>query len=485
MRSNSYRFGAIANVLVVAACANDSNLGETVDGGLVASGGAQSNGRTNALGPANGGAGNGSSAAGGSINGGTGNGGNGGSTATGGGPGGGGDRDSGVDAGTQMDSSPGSGGSGSGGSASGGTAGTGGVSSGGRPGTGGRAATGGAPGTGGVATGGSCSCSSTGGAPATGGVPATGGAPGTGGTSSGGATGTGGSGGTSPVLGGCSIYPPDNPWNTRIDDRTAFPPDPNSSTILTTISNEAQKASEHFLHADFGSSFGIPYVVVPASQATVPITFSQADESDPSPYPIPLNAPIEADSDAHVIALQSGTCLLYELDAASQSGSGFSCYSGAKFDLSTNAIRTVPGASCPTSADAAGLPIFAGLVKYDEVATGRINHAIRFTVEQTRKAFVRPGTHYASSITDSAYPPMGMRVRLLSVPSGITGQALVVATALKEYGMILADNGSNWFISGAPDARFDDNDLDQLKTIPESDLEVVQMGKIYTPADCP
>jgi hypothetical protein len=226
-------------------------------------------------------------------------------------------------------------------------------------------------------------------------------------------------------------------------------------------------------------------VIVPSSQAGVPITPDQPDESDPGPYPFPLDIPIEADSDAHAIALQSGTCLLYEIGVARRSGAGFACYSGAKFDLSSNAIRTIAGASCPTSADAAGLPIFVGLVKYDEVATGHIAHAIRFTVNQTRRAFVRPATHYASSITDVTAPPMGMRVRLISVPSGLTGQALVVATALKEYGMILADNGSNWYISGAPDSRFDDTDLDQLKAIPESAFEVVQMGKVYTPADCP
>src|SRR5262249_42047265 len=142
------------------------------------------------------------------------------------------------------------------------------------------------------------------------------------------------------------------------------------------------------------------------------------------------------------------------------------------------------GESCPTSADAAGLSIFAGLVKYEEVAAGRIEHAIRFTVRQSRQAFVRPATHYASSMTDATYPPMGMRVRLKAVPAGMTGQAKIVATALKEYGMILADNGSNWYISGAPNAGFDDSDLDQLKSVPETELEVVQMGRVYTSADC-
>src|SRR6185436_14131336 len=143
---------------------------------------------------------------------------------------------------------------------------------------------------------------------------------------------------------------------------------------------------------------------------------SQASESDPGPYPIPLNAPIEGGSDAHVIALQSGSCKLWELYATTQVGPGFNCYSAAKFDLSTNTIRTISGESCPTSADAAGLPIFPGLVKYDEVATGRITHAVRFTVQASRRAFIRPGTHYASSNTTTDYPPMGMRVRLKAVP---------------------------------------------------------------------
>jgi hypothetical protein len=313
------------------------------------------------------------------------------------------------------------------------------------------------------------------------------------GGASGTAAGTGGAGGSagtsageSPLIGGCAIYPADNAWNTRIDDTTAFPTDPNSAAILQNISDHATRDSEHYLHADFGSDFGIPYTVVEASQATVPITINDApDESDLGPYPIPSNAAVEGGSDAHVLVLQSGACMLYELYGAQYSGGGWSCSSAAKFDLSTNAIRTISGVSCPTSADAAGLPIFPGLVKYEEVATGRITHAVRFTVQESRKAFIRPGTHYASSNTDSSYPPMGMRVRLKVVPAGITGQALVVATALKEYGMILADNGSNWFISGAPDSNFDDEDLNQLKTIPETDFEVVTMGRVYTSEDCP
>jgi hypothetical protein len=329
------------------------------------------------------------------------------------------------------------------------------------------------------------SAGSTGGSTGRGGTPAMSGTGGTAGatTGSGGTTDGGGNGG--PVLGGCPIFPADNAWNMRIDDPAAFPVDPASDAILARINSEAQSSAQHFLHPDFGSDFGIPYVVVPSTQSAVPVTFTDfGSESDPGPYPIPANAPIEAGSDAHVLVLQSGSCLLYEIGNSAYTNPGWTCSGGAKFDLSSNAIRTIAGESCPTSADAAGLSIFAGLVKYDEVASGRIQHAIRFTVRQSRQAFVRPATHYASSLTDVSYPPMGLRVRLKTVPAGLTGQSKIVATALKEYGMILADNGSNWYLSGAPNASFDDDDLNQLKTVPETAFEVVQMGRVYTSADC-
>jgi hypothetical protein len=300
-----------------------------------------------------------------------------------------------------------------------------------------------------------------------------------------GGSGAADSGSARPTVGNCTIFPPGNAWNTRIDDTTAYPADPASAAILAQISRGAQNAAQHNLHADFGSNFGIPYVVVPASQAAVPITFTlYGSESDPGPYPIPPNAPIEAGTDAHVLVLQSGSCMLYEMGNASYANPGWSCSGGAKFDLASSAVRTIAGENCPTSADAAGLSIFAGLVKYEEVARGRIEHAIRFTVRESRQAFVRPATHYASTNTDPSFPPMGMRVRLRAVPTGMTGQARVVATALKEYGMILADNGSNWFLSGAPDPNLRDTDLDQLKSVPETDLEVVEMGRVYALADC-
>jgi hypothetical protein len=341
--------------------------------------------------------------------------------------------------------------------------------------------------SGGTATGGNggSSGASAGQGGASGNASGTGGAPSGGGGTPTGSGGTTDAGSGAPTLGGCRIFPPDNAWNTRIDDTTAFPTDPASGMILARIGADAQNAAQHNLHADFGSTFGIPFVIVPATQATVPIMFTAyGSESDPGPYPIPPNAPVEDGSDAHVLVLQSGGCMVYEMGNCAYANPGWTCSGGAKFDLSSNAVRAIAGESCPTSADAAGLSIFAGLVKYEEVAAGRIEHAIRFTVRQSRQAFLRPATHYASSLTDATYPPMGMRVRLTSVPAGMTGQAKIVATALKEYGMILADNGSNWFISGAPNPSFDDDDLNQLKSVPETAFEVVQMGRLYTPADC-
>jgi hypothetical protein len=244
------------------------------------------------------------------------------------------------------------------------------------------------------------------------------------------------------------------------------------------------------VHPDFGATleYGIPYVVVPQNQATVPMTFDYADESDPGPYPIPMNAPIEGGSsatgDRHVLVVQQGTCLLYETWSSTYVGPGWKAGSGAKFDLRSNAIRH----ECWTSADAAGLPVLAGLVRYEEAVTaGVIAHALRFTVSKTRAAYLHPATHFASSNTAAPYPPMGMRVRMKASydTSRLTGASLVIATALKKYGMILADNGSNWYISGTSNAAFDDNNLNQLKAVPGDAFEVVKMDRLYTAADCP
>jgi hypothetical protein len=202
-----------------------------------------------------------------------------------------------------------------------------------------------------------------------------------------------------PTLGGCPMFPTDNPWNRDVSND---PVDPNSTNYIDHILNNRNDDTDK-LHADFGEdqSYGIPYVVVPSNQPMVPITFGEAaDESDPGPYPIPPDAPVEAGSDRHVLVLRQGECKLYELYDASYNGSGWDAYSGAVFDLRSNALRPLGW----TSADAAGLPILPGLVRYDEVSAGAIRHALRFTVYRSQRAYVLPATHYASCITDSNAP---------------------------------------------------------------------------------
>ncbi len=276
------------------------------------------------------------------------------------------------------------------------------------------------------------------------------------------------------AVGGCPVFPADNPWNR---DVSADPVDPRSDAYIASIS----RGGEGFLHADFGSdpTYGIPYVVVPASQPLVPIRYVEyGDESDPGPFPIPPDAPVEAGNDRHVLVVQSGTCKLYELYHAERDGQGWNAGSGAVFDLSSNRLRP----DTWTSADAAGLPILPGLVRYDEVAGGEIRHAVRFTVDRAQRAFIHPATHYGSS-DDPDDPPMGLRLRLKASYdiSGFTGQARVVLEALRRYGMIVADQGTSWFLSGATDGRWQDIDLDQLKTVPGSAFEVVLTGPILKP----
>jgi hypothetical protein len=232
-----------------------------------------------------------------------------------------------------------------------------------------------------------------------------------------------------------------------------------------------------------GGPFGIPYIVAPAGQALVKVTFDYADESDPGPYPIPSNAPIEGGAsstgDRHVIVVQPSTGKLYELyDAHSLADGSWHAGSGAVFNLTTGADRPAGW----TSADAAGLPILPGLVRYDEVASGMINHAIRFTVASTRKAYASPARHYASSQTSTSLPPMGTRVRLKADfdISGYPAQARVILQAMKTYGMIVADNGSNWYVSGTPDSRWSDTQLNTLKNVPGSAFDVVTLGTITT-----
>jgi hypothetical protein len=280
-------------------------------------------------------------------------------------------------------------------------------------------------------------------------------------------------------LNGKQIFPSSNAWNMPVD---TMPVDPNSANLIASIGPNTG------LHPDFGANynggpFGIPYIVVPGTQAKVNVTFQYSDESDPGPYPVPANAPIEGGSsssgDRHVLIIDRDHWKLYELYSAyPQSNGSWTAGSGAVFDLTNGTIRPAGW----TSADAAGLPILPGLVRYDEVHAGAINHALRFTVATTRHAYVAPARHYASSNMSANVPPMGMRVRLKASfdISGFPADAQVILKALKKYGMMVADNGSNWYISGAPDARWSDDDMDTLKTVQGSNFEVVQMGTITT-----
>jgi len=277
-------------------------------------------------------------------------------------------------------------------------------------------------------------------------------------------------------LGGRRPFPATNPWNTRVD---SAPVDPNSAKLITSIGRTGR------LHPDFGADwnggpFGIPYVVVSGRQKKVPVSFDYADESDRGPYPIPAKAPVEPGSDRHVLVLDRDSWTLYELWNARRvdGGARWRAGSGAVFDLSANRLRPAGW----TSADAAGLPILPGLVRYDEVAAGEIRHALRFTVSETRRAYVTPARHAASDATDPNLPPMGMRVRLKASYdiSSYPRSARVVLTALKRYGMIVADNGSDWYLSGTADARWNDDAMNTLKRVPGSAFEVVRMGRVTT-----
>jgi hypothetical protein len=281
-------------------------------------------------------------------------------------------------------------------------------------------------------------------------------------------------GSASPQLGGCPVFPADNAWN---QDVSGLPVDPGSAAYIASIN----ASGKLFLHADFGEnqSYGIPFVVVPASQPMVPINFVEYPaESDPGPYPIPANAPVEGGGggDSHVLVLRQGECKLYELYHGAYTGPGWDAGSGAVWDLRSNALRPAGW----TSADAAGLPILPGLARYDEVAAGAIRHALRFTVWKSQRGYILPATHAAGSTSDPSYPPMGLRLRLKASYniSGFTGQSRVILEALRRYGMIVADNGSSWFISGATDPHWVDNDLNQIKGVPGSAFEVVQTGTV-------
>ena len=275
--------------------------------------------------------------------------------------------------------------------------------------------------------------------------------------------------GTNGSLRGRIPFPADNPWNRPVDKD---PVDPRSEALIRSVGANTP------LHADFGTTWegqalGIPYVVVDSKTRRVPVHFEYADESDPGPYPIPPNPPIEAGDDRHLLMLDREQWKLYELYQAVADGKGYRAGSGAIFDLNSNGLRPQGW----TSADAAGLPIFPGLVRYDEVVEGReIRHALRFTVERSRRAFVPPARHFASDSNDPNLPPMGMRVRLKASYeiSGFPPHVQVILRALKTYGMICADNGSNWFISGTHDPRWSDDELSSLKRVTGQDLEVLR-----------
>jgi hypothetical protein len=271
--------------------------------------------------------------------------------------------------------------------------------------------------------------------------------------------------GEAPAAPTCTVFPADNPWNA---DVSASPVHPRSAAWVGSIGSGGR------LHPDVGTVYGIPYVEVGAGQARVPVTFEYADESDPGPYPIPPSAPVEGGGDRHVLVVDRESCRLWELFAASTGDGGRSwrAGSGATWDLRSNAVRPDGW----TSADAAGLPIFPGLIRYDEVAAGRIDHALRFTISRTQRAHLFPARHHASSITDPNVAPMGARFRLKASfdCSPLRHPARVVCVALKRYGMFVADNGSNWYLTGAPDPRWDDDALQDLGHIPGGAFEAVQ-----------
>jgi hypothetical protein len=295
--------------------------------------------------------------------------------------------------------------------------------------------------------------------------------------------------GVGASLNGAIPFPATNPWN---QDVTTAEVDPNSANIIASI------GADKGLYRDFGSGtwdgapIGIPYLVVSGQQARVAIEYNPdayGDESDPGPFPMPLNAPIEGapntGGDRHVLVIDKDNNRLYEIGRAFPQSNRWVADAGAVFHLDSNNVRPTaqPGW---TSADAAGLPIFPGLVRYDEASKGPggIRHALRFTVARTRRAYVPPATHFASSNTDPNLPPMGMRVRLkasFAIPSTFSEEAKAILTALKTHGMILADNGSDWFISGAPDSRWNNSRLQtELASVKGRDFEVLKLTGLVT-----
>jgi hypothetical protein len=281
----------------------------------------------------------------------------------------------------------------------------------------------------------------------------------------------------------CPVFPKNNHWNLRVD---RLPVHANSDAIVRSI------GVDETMHADFGSGLyeggpiGIPFMTVGKRQPRVPVSFTYASESDRGPYPLPPNARIEggrdADGDRHVIVVDRARCRLYELFSAYpyDGGARWTAGSGAIWNLRSNRLRPRSW----TSADAAGLPILPGLARFNEVKRGRIDHALRFTAAQTRRAFVYPARHFASDLTDPDLPAMGQRLRLKRGYdiAGFPRQTRIVLRALKRYGMILADNGAPWFVSGAPHRGWDNDDLHSLHRVPGSAFEVVDTSRLRRPS---
>ena len=284
--------------------------------------------------------------------------------------------------------------------------------------------------------------------------------------------------GVNASLGGRTPFPSDNAWNVDI---SSWPLEPDGDKYIRSIGPDAP------LRPDFGANYngapyGIPYVVVSRDQARMPVRFvpqpEAAEESDQCYYPIPLDAPIEP-GDKHVIVIDRDAWVLFELYGAQMVGDRWQATSGAVFDLNSNAMRPERW----TSADAAGLPVFPGLIRYDEVMEQKeIRHALRFTCKKTQHAFIFPARHRASRNKDPSLPPMGLRLRLKASfdISGFPACDQVILKALKKYGMFLADNGGNWFVSGTPDARWPDEDIQALKKVKGADFEVVLIGNVIT-----
>lgn len=303
---------------------------------------------------------------------------------------------------------------------------------------------------------------------------------------------TGAALGIGASLNGAVPFPADNAWNTDISKADV---DPDSDNLIASIGVSTG------LHPDFGSGtwdrgiIGIPYVVVDNSQAQVPIKIkAYRSESDPGPYPVPPDTEIEGwkpngghfGGDRHVLVIDRDTNRLYEMYRAynEEEGAWWKCDAGAIFHLDSNNVRPTAKQGW-TSADAAGLPIFPGLVRYDEASTGTIPHALRFTVADSREAYVKPANHWASSDRNPNLPPMGMRVRLkasFEIPPKFSKETKAILQAMKTYGLIVADNGSNWYISGAPDDRWNNSALvGELSQVQGSNFEVVKMKHIHTP----